>query len=224
MAGVPEVDLTHVLGTGVVASSGTLSCNVIQAGGTAIQAASGRFQVDVELWLGSAPNALSSGRLDATVGAMQTDVLTSTALANSAVTEVQSGLSSQSSVDTITGYLDTEIAAIKSQTDKLTFDGDNHLAGNLKKISDSAAAADNLEAGTLALVRSTCAAGSTTTTIETNLTEATNDHYNGRAITFYNGNLAGQSREILDYNGVTKQITVAALTEAPANTDAFVIS
>ena len=155
---------------------------------------------------------------------MQTDVLTSTALANSAVTEVQSGLSSQSSVDTITGYLDTEIAAIKSQTDKLTFDGDNHLAGNLKKISDSAAAADNLEAGTLALVRSTCASGSTTTVIETNLTEATNDHYNGRAITFYNGNLAGQSREILDYNGVTKQITVAALTEAPANTDAFVIS
>lgn len=38
------------------------------------------------------PAALISGRIDATVGAMQTDVLTSTALAASAVTEIQSGL------------------------------------------------------------------------------------------------------------------------------------
>lgn len=56
VAGVPEVDVTHWLGT-------------------AGQGASGRPQVDVELWLGSAPNALVSGRVDVTVGAMQTAVI-----------------------------------------------------------------------------------------------------------------------------------------------------
>ena len=88
----------------------------------------------------------------------------------------------------------------------------------------ASAAADKLEQGATALVTSTCAAGSTTTSIVTNLTEATNDHFNGRVITFTSGALAGQSTSITDYDGTTKTITCPALTEAPANTDAFVIS
>jgi len=81
-----------------------------------------------------------------------------------------------------------------------------------------------LNEGASGLVSSTCASGSTTTTIETNLTEATNSHYVGRTITFTSGALAGQSSDITGYNGTSKALTVTALTEAPANTDAFVIS
>ena len=81
-----------------------------------------------------------------------------------------------------------------------------------------------LNAGASGLVYSTCTAGSSVTEIRTNLTEATNDHYNGRTITFLSGALAGQSSDITDYVGSTKYLTVTALTEAPANTDSFVIS
>lgn len=82
------------------------------------------------------PAALISGRIDATVGAMQTDVLTSTALAASAVTEIQTGLSTldaagvraavglaAANLDTqlaaIDDAIDTEVGAIKVTTDKL---------------------------------------------------------------------------------------------------------
>lgn len=82
------------------------------------------------------PAALISGRIDATVGAMQADVLTSTALAASAVTEIQTGLSTldaagvrsavglaAANLDTqlaaIDDAIDTEVGAIKATTDKL---------------------------------------------------------------------------------------------------------
>lgn len=97
-------------------------------------------------------------------------------------------------------------------------------SANAAQISGSSAAADNLEGGAIALVLSTCSTGSTTTSIVTNLTEATNDHYNGRALVFTSGALAGQGTSITDYNGTTKTLTVVALTESPAEGDSFVIS
>jgi hypothetical protein len=64
----------------------------------------------------------------------------------------------------------------------------------------------------------------TTLSFVTNLTEATDDHYNDKILTFIDGALAGQSRVITDYNGTTKAITFdEALTEAPADTDGFII-
>lgn len=85
------------------------------------------------------PAALVSGRIDASVGAMATDTLTATALATSAVTEIQSGLSTldaaairtavglaSANLDTqltaIDDYIDTEVAAIKAKTDNLPSD------------------------------------------------------------------------------------------------------
>lgn len=135
------------------------------------------------------------------------------------------------SVGSVTGAVGSVTGAVGSVTGNV---GGNvagsvasvtaEVTANVTKISGSATAADNLEAGALGLVSSTCAAGSTTTSIVTNLTEATNDHYNGRVITFTGGALAGQSSSISDYEGATKTLTVVALTEAPADTDAFVIS
>ena len=67
-------------------------------------------------------------------------------------------------------------------------------------------------------------AAATTTSFVTALTEATDDHYNQKVITFIDGNLSGQSRVISDYNGTTKAITVdEAFTEAPANGDGFIV-
>jgi len=63
-----------------------------------------------------------------------------------------------------------------------------------------------------------------TTAFETNLSEATNDHYNGAFVVFTSGALLGQSRKIGDYDGTSKVLTVAtAFTEAPTAGDTFII-
>lgn len=58
-------------------------------------------------------------------------------------------------------------------------------------------------------------AGNSTTQFKTNLTEATNDHYNGRNVIFRSGALIGQASDITDYDGGSKIIYVTALTEEP---------
>ena len=61
---------------------------------------------DVQGWLTTAPNALQSGRVDASVGAMATDTLTNTALAASAVTEIQTGLATSTQLTTVQNKTD----------------------------------------------------------------------------------------------------------------------
>ena len=55
----------------------------------------------------------------AAVSVMNNNTIDSFVLAASAITEIQSGLATQASVDTIDDFLDTEIAAIKAKTDNL---------------------------------------------------------------------------------------------------------
>jgi hypothetical protein len=43
-------------------------------------------------------------------------------------------VASQATVDTLTGYVDTEVAAIKTQTDKLTFNGSNHVYCDVRSL------------------------------------------------------------------------------------------
>jgi hypothetical protein len=95
---------------------------------------------------------------------------------------------------------------------------------NMAQISGSSTAADNLEASTLGIVSGAAQTGTLSTTqMTTDLTEATDDHYNGRAVIWTSGALAGQASAITDYTGSTKLLTFDAVTEAPANTDTFVI-
>lgn len=73
------------------------------------------------------PAALVSGRIDASVGAMASGVLTATAIAADAITaakvaadvttELQSGLATASALSTVAGYIDTEVAAILAAVD-----------------------------------------------------------------------------------------------------------
>jgi len=60
-----------------------------------------------------------SHHVAADVHEFQPDTITAAALATDAVQEIQSGLATLANQTTIIGYLDTEVAAIKSVTDKL---------------------------------------------------------------------------------------------------------
>lgn len=73
-------------------------------------------------------DAYSSVVAGVTVSSINTDVITSAALASSAVTEIQTGLATSAStavlatsaaLATVAGYIDTEVAAIKTVTDAL---------------------------------------------------------------------------------------------------------
>lgn len=65
------------------------------------------------------PAALVGGRMDASVGAMATNVMTASALATDAVTEIQSGLATASDMATVAGYIDTEITTLISELAKV---------------------------------------------------------------------------------------------------------
>ena len=63
----------------------------------------GSSNVNITGWLGLPPNSLISGRVDAYIGMMGTDVLTSNALATNAVNEIQTGLSTNQDLLSISG-------------------------------------------------------------------------------------------------------------------------
>ncbi len=91
-------------------------------------------------------------------------------------------------------------------------------------ISGSAVAADRLEASALTIVSGAAAAGTLSTTqMTTNLTEATDDHYNGRIIIWTSGALKDQASDITDYAGSNFMLTFTAVTEAPVATDTFIL-
>lgn len=174
-------------------------------------------------------------------------------LASDAVTEIQSGLSTldaagvRTAVGLASANLDTQLGTLATASALATVDGivDSILedtgttlpaslaalptaAGNADAVWDEArsghATAGTFGEGFQALVHGQAITGTLSTTqMTTNLTEATDDHYNGRIVVFITGNLAGQATDITDYVGSSKRITMTALTESPANGDRFVI-
>ncbi len=76
-----------------------------------------------------------------------------------------------------------------------------------------------------AITASTALTGTLSTTqMTTNLTEVTNDHYNGLTLFFISGVLAGQATDVTDYDGSSKMLTYTGVTEAPSNTDEFILT
>jgi hypothetical protein len=62
------------------------------------------------------------------------------------------------------------------------------------------------------------------TTFETNLSQATNDHFLDAWLVFTSGTLSGQVKKITDYDGTTKFVTVSGgFTAEPTAADAFQI-
>lgn len=82
----------------------------------------------------------------------------------------------------------------------------------------------NLQKSSSTIVQASAITGTLSTTqMTTDLTEATDDHYNGRVIIWTSGNLQNQATAITDYTGSTKLLTYTAVTEVPSNGDTFVI-
>lgn len=92
VAGVPEVDITHV-GGAPSSSTATIAANVTQWNGTnvATPTVAGVPEVDLTHINGTA--ASGSSTIDANVVSMAPNTVTASALASDAVTEIQSGLS-----------------------------------------------------------------------------------------------------------------------------------
>lgn len=99
------------------------------------------------------------------------------------------------------------------------------MSSDVTAISTSTAAADNLEASAEVIIVGAAATGTLSTTqMTTDLSEATDDHWIGRIVTWTSGVLLGQSTDITDSSGTDGLLTFTAVTEAPSNTDTFVIT
>lgn len=92
------------------------------------------------------------------------------------------------------------------------------------KVNTSSDAATKLGLVSAAIESGAAITGTLSTTqMSTDLTETTTNHYNGRIIIWTSGNLIRQSSTITAYDGTGKILTYNAVTEAPANTDTFII-
>ena len=91
-------------------------------------------------------------------------------------------------------------------------------------ISTSTDAADKLEASAETIETGAAIAGTlSTVAMTTDLTEITDDHYNGRIIIWTSGPLLRQATDITDYDGTSKKLTFTTTTEAPLVGNTFVI-
>ena len=98
------------------------------------------------------------------------------------------------------------------------------MASDVEAINDNAEAAEDLRHAVASVVRGTAAAGTLSTTqMTTDLTETTDNHYNGRIIIWTSGTLKDQATDVSGYLGSTKRLTFTATTEAPIAGDTFVL-
>lgn len=133
--------------------------------------------------------------------------------------EIDTGTTLQAEVDGI--QADTEDIQIRLPAALVS----GKMDSDTTAISGSTTAADTFESmmDVTVIEGAATATTLTTTTMSTDLTEATDDHYIGLILTWTSGVLAGQSTDVTDYNGTTKLLTFTAVTEAPSNGDTFVL-
>ena len=95
---------------------------------------------------------------------------------------------------------------------------------DITAISRNAVAAAKLALSAGTIVTGAAEAGTLSTTqMTSDLTEATDNHYNGRIIIWTSGVLKDQATNITAYSGATGLLTFTAVTEAPTAADSFVI-
>lgn len=214
VAGVPEVDLTHVAGatTNVSALATNVDAILTDTGTT----------LDARI-----PAALVSGRMDVSVGAMATGVVTATAIAADAITDAKVAsdvtiASVTGAVGSVTGAVGSVTGAVGSVTAGVTVTTNNDKTGYALSSSGVQAVWDALTsalttAGSIGkfivdnlspLVSGTAdAGGSTTTMVDAARTEAATDHWKGQAIVFTSGTNLGLGALITAFDAATDTIT-----------------
>jgi len=144
--------------------------------------------------------------------------LNAAGLAADAVTEIQSGLATAAALSTAQADLDD----IQTRLPTALVGG--RMNSDAVAISGSAPAADKLELGALSMETGAAVTGTLSTMeMTTDLTEATDDHYNGRTLIWTGGALLRQATAITDYVGASKKLVFVAVTEAPIAGDTFII-
>jgi len=143
----------------------------------------------------------NGGRLDLLLDAAITDteaILVDTEAAAPVLTDTEAILAD---TEAATGVL-TDTEAILTDTEAVLAD------------------TESMEAG---IVTGAFEGTPTTTVMQTDLAEATDDHYNGAVLIITSGAGIDQRTDITDYAGATGTLTVTAVATAPAATDTFKI-
>lgn len=184
---------------------------------------------DVEGSVNGSVGSIATGGI--TAASFAADAITAAKIAADVTTELQSGLATAANLATVAGYIDTEVAAIKTQTDKFVFTVANKVDANVLNVNGTAASASNLGKTTAAIGRGTVAALSSTTSIITSAFSPAGisvDQFKGRVVLFdidtTTTALRGQARTITGSTAVSLAVlTVDALTDAPVSGDTFSI-
>lgn len=156
-------------------------------------------------------SALLAADINLTAGAVDNVTTVATTTTNTDMRGTDSALLA-ASINLTAGAVDT------------VTDVTNQVTANTTSIAGNATSATNLSKSAIAIEPGAAIAGTLSTTqMTTDLTEATDDHYNGRIIVWTTGALKNQATDITDYTGATKLLTFTATTEAPGIGDEFVI-
>jgi hypothetical protein len=144
----PSGTITYVLLAGAPSSASSLpAVNVTQiAGQTASAAAAVTFPATVASTTNITAGTITTATNVTTLNGIAANVVTASALATDAVTEIQAGLATSAALATVSGYLDTEVAAIlaavdtevaaiKAKTDSLTFTKALELDANVQSFN-----------------------------------------------------------------------------------------
>lgn len=131
---------------------------------------------------------------------------------------------SQTALDTVDDFIDTEVTAIKAKTDQLAFTGGN-VAANVLAINGSTAAAQVsaiLNGSTVVYQGTVTGAATTTTLIDSGLTQADADWWKGRIIIFTSV-IPLQATDITAFDPATDKLTFTATTQAPTGATYVII-
>lgn len=124
----------------------------------------------------------------------------------------------------ILAAVDTEVAAIKAKTDSLTFTVAALCDANVLRLNGVALSLQNLEkSASIIFQGSVTGAATTTTLIDSALTQADTDFWKGRIVIFTSGSLKYQATDITAFDPALDKLTFTALTAAPSGGDTYVI-
>lgn len=209
--GVVLVDSVTAIATGGI-TAGSIAADAIGASELAADAVA---EIADAVWDEDATGHQTQGTFGQAIGDPGADTDTIWALTNTNLNATVSSRASQTSVDTIDDFLDTEIVAIKAVTDALP------NAGALTTIqSDLDDIQTRLPA---ALTTGTSDSGTTTTMVDAARTEADTDYWKGCWIRFTSGTISGQVRLITGFTPASDTITFAPATTQAVSTQTYEI-
>lgn len=213
-----SVLLSSGTGTGQLDfTSGVVKANAVQLLGTAwaAPATAGYPDANVGKWLNTVVSTPTvAGVPNVNVKTFDTDAISADAVSAGAVAELQNGLALQTTLLAVAGYIDTEVSAIKAVTDTLS------LAAIADAIWDELRAGHSLagsygESFYVIHAGQVTGAATLTTLVDSSLTQADANAWNGRTIIFIDGELKGQATNITGFVPGTDTLSFTALTRAP---------